>query len=43
MNNQVDIKSKEYNTVSTGSLYYRVKGRGAHRPCLYIFGYPEGR
>ena len=24
-------------------IYYRVKGKGAHRPCLYMFGYSRGR
>ena len=23
-------------------IYYRVKGRDAHRPCLYMYGYSKG-
>ena len=38
-NNQIDIKSREYNRVATG--IYTI-GPCAHRPCLYMLGYPEG-
>ena len=42
-NNQVDIKSKATTQYLWVLIYYRVKGRSAHRPCMYMFGYPEGR
>ena len=40
-NNQINIKSKECNTVSL-FIDYRVEGRITHRPCLYMYGYLEG-
>ena len=42
-NNQVDIKSRVTTQYLRVLIYYRVKGRGMHRPCMYMFGYPEGR
>ena len=42
-NNQVDIKSRATKQYLQVLIYYRVKGRGAHRPCMYMFDYLEGR
>ena len=38
-NNQVDIKSKATTNYLRRYIYYRVEGRGMHRPCLYMCGY----
>ena len=43
VNNQVDIKSKATTEYLWVLIYYRVEGRGVHRPCLYMYGYLEGR
>ena len=45
-NSQVDIKSKAITNYLRSLIYYRVEGRGVHRPCLYSQGvdnesYPE--
>ena len=42
-NNQVDIKSKATTQYLRVLIYYKVEGRGTHRPCLYMCGYPKGR
>ena len=39
VNNQVDIKSKAIAEYLQMLIYYRVKGRSVHRPCLYMYGY----
>ena len=42
VNNQVDIKSKATTQYLQILIYYRVKGKGVHRPCLYMYGYQLG-
>ena len=42
LNNQIDIKPKATTEYLQLFIYYRVKGRGAHRPCLYMYGYQFG-
>ena len=34
---QINIKSKATTEYLQMVIYYRVKGRGTHRPCLYIY------
>ena len=34
---QINIKSKATTEYLRMFIYYRVKGRGAHRPCLYMY------
>ena len=34
---QIDIKSKATTEYLRMLIYYRVKGRSAHRPCLYMY------
>ena len=34
---QIDIKSKATTEYLWMLIYYRVKGRSVHRPCLYMY------
>ena len=40
---QIDIKSKATTEYLQMLIYYKVKGRDAHRPCLYMYAIDLGQ